>query len=469
MEPRRTMIAFALALAFQVPPAARADEIDSYLEARLRALHIPGASLAVARNGHVVKARGYGLANLELGVPAGERTFYEIGSNTKQFTAAAILLLVEERKLGLDDPLTRFFPAIPPAWSGITVRHLLTHTSGIQNHVAVPGFLKLFKTDLFFETTPGPEELLDTFFKLPLEFRPGATWAYDNTGYILLGYIVEKVSGKPYWAFLDERIFKPLGMTSTRSTDPQPLVAGRASGYEWVAPAFRNRPVLLPAIAFSAGSILSTVEDLSRWDAALQGEKLLRRSSLEQMWTPARAADGSALSFDYGFGWFVDSYRGHRFVQHSGGTPGFSSAIYRFLEEKLAVILLTNHGDRILDQLVIDVAGMVEPSLRRREVGPDPAPQTTLLVKSVLADLLGGKHDPARFTPPMRAFLETSTGKAFWSWIASMGGLTSVAFADEEAGPSGRDLHYRVVLGEDPYWFTVVLAKDERIAQIRWW
>ncbi|HTO96641.1 MAG TPA: serine hydrolase domain-containing protein [Myxococcales bacterium] len=468
MRLRPAVLACSLALASPLL-AARADEIDSYLEPRLRSLHIPGATLAVVREGRIVKVRGYGLANLELGVPAGERTVYELGSTTKQFTAAAVLLLVEEGKIGLDDPLARFFPRVPQAWHGITVRHLLTHTSGIQDHVAVPGYLKVFRTDLFFETTPGLDELVGLFFKLPLEFQPGETWAYDNTGYILLGRLIEKASGRPYWAFLEERIFRPLGMTATRSTDPQPLVPGRAAGYEWVAGAFQNRAVLLPGIAFSAGALLSTVGDLARWDAALYGEKLLRRSSREQMWAPARAADGSPLSFDYGFGWFLDSYHGHRLVQHSGGTPGFSSAFYRFPDDKLTIALLTNHGDRVLDHLVVDIAGIVEPSLRRPEGKPDPAPQTTLLVKGLLSDLLRGKPDLARFTGPMRIFLRTTVGKALWAWLASLGELRSVAYSEEERGPSGRVLRYRVVLGEDPCWFTVVLAGDGRIAQIRWW
>ena len=244
------------------------------------------------RDGHIAKAQGYGFANLELRSPATKETVYEIGSTSKQFTATAIMMLVEEGKVRLDDTITKYFPEAPQAWSRITIRHLLTHTSGIQNHVAVPHWLDVFRTNLAFETTPPRDELLKMFFKLPLEFQPGETWAYDNTGYYLLGIIIEKASGKSYWQFLDERIFKPLGMNATRSTDPQPIVRNRASGYEWKNDHFENRPVLLPAIAFSAGSLLSSVEDIAKWDAALYTEKLLKNRVLFRFGRPLQPMMG---------------------------------------------------------------------------------------------------------------------------------------------------------------------------------
>ncbi len=259
--------------------STKADNIDDYISARMRRPHIPGLSLAIVRDGRVIKER------------ATKETVYEIGSNTKQFTAAAIMMLVEEDKVRLEDSVTKYFPDAPQTWRGITIRHLLTHTSGIQNHVAVPHWLDVFRTNLAFETAPLRDELLKMFFKLPLEFQPGETWAYDNTGYYLLGIIIEKVTGKSYWQFLDERIFKPFEMNATRSTDPQPIIPNRASGYEWKNDHFENRPILLPPIAFSAGSLLSTVEDMAKWDAALSTGKVLKQSSLEQMWTPALTND----------------------------------------------------------------------------------------------------------------------------------------------------------------------------------
>ncbi|HEX3619881.1 MAG TPA: serine hydrolase domain-containing protein, partial [Candidatus Udaeobacter sp.] len=335
MEIRHPAVAIALLVIFGAPVPGKADKIDDYIIAQIKRLHVPGASIAIVRDGHITKAQGYGFANLELRSPATKETVYEIGSTSKQFAATAIMMLVEEGKVRLDDTITKYFPEAPQTWRAITIRHLLTHTSGIQNHVAVPHWLDVFRTNLAFQTAPSRDELLKMFFKLPLEFQPGETWAYDNTGYYLLGIIIEKASGKSYWQFLDERIFKPLGMNATRSTDPLPIVRNRASGYEWKNDHFENRPVLLPAIAFSAGSLLSTVEDMAKWDAALYTEKLLKRSSLDQMWTPPATNDGTDAPFNYGFGWFIENYHGHRLVQHSGGTPGFSSAIYRFVSDKL--------------------------------------------------------------------------------------------------------------------------------------
>jgi len=465
----RHPVLIALFVAFGLPVSGKTDQIDDYIMAQVRQLHIPGVSLAIVRDGRTIKAQGYGFANIELKAPATKDTVYEIGSNTKQFTAAAIMMLVEEGKVRLEDPITKYFPEAPQTWRGITIRHLITHTSGIQNHVAVPRWLDVFRTNLAFETTPTRDDLLKMFFKLPLEFQPGETWAYDNTGYYLLGIVIEKASGKSYWQFLDERIFKPLGMTATRSTDPQPIVPNRASGYEWKNDHFENRPVLLPAIGFSAGSLLSTVEDTVKWDGALYGEKLLKKSSLDQMWTATMAKDGADAPFNYGFGWFIDSYHGHRLVQHSGGTPGFSSVIYRFLDDKLTIIILTNHSDRIVDQLAIDLADICLPALKRPDANPDPDPKATAMLKDVVSGLLNEKYNPASFTPAMRTFLTTATGKAFWKWFAEHGSVGAFIFSDREERKNGQVVRYRVSLGGNWYWLSANLAKDGKIAQIYWW
>lgn len=469
MTVRSRTVVVALLIGSCAPISAEADKIDDYVSGEMGRRHIPGLSLAIVRDGRITKAQGYGFANLELKARATKETVYEIGSNTKQFTAAAIMMLVEDGKVRLEDTITKYFPEAPEAWQGITIRHLLSHTSGIQNHVAVPHWLDVFRTNLAFETAPPRNELLKMFFKLPLEFRPGETWAYDNTGYYLLGIIIEQVSGKSYWQFLDDRIFKPLGMNATRSTDPQPIVPNRASGYGWKNDHFENRPVLLPAIAFSAGSLLSTVEDMVKWDAALYAEKLLKKSSLDQMWTATMAYGGADAPFNYGFGWFIDSYHDHRLVQHSGGTPGFSSVIYRFVDDKLTIIILTNHGDRIVDQLAIDLAGICLPALKRPEANPDPDPKTTAMLKDVVSSLINEKYNPASFTLAMRTFLTTATGKAFWKWFAEHGSVGPFIFSDREERKDGKVVRYKISLGRNPYWLSFKIPKEGKIAQIYWW
>lgn len=464
------LIFLLAALIFGAAMSARADEIDRYVESEMRNLRIPGVSLAVVRDGRVVKAKGYGLANIETKSPAAPDTVYEIGSLTKQFTAAAVMRLVEDGKISLDDSVAKYFTDAPATWKPITVRHLLQHTSGIQNHVAVPDYLDVFKFTVTGKSFPARAELLKEFYKLPLEFEPGATWSYDNTGYYLLGIIVEKASGKDFWQFLDERIFKPLGMRSTSSSDWRPIVARRAAGYQWTNGVFENRPVLPPFVGFSAGSLISTVEDLAKWDAALYTEKVLKRSSLAAMWTPARTKDGAMASFDYGFGWFVEPYGKHRDIHHSGGTLGFSSVIHRFVDDKLTIIILTNHADRMIDQMAFAIAGRYIPALKKAESKTDPVPQTTKRLKEIMTNLLKGEWKPEDFTAPMRIHLNTATGKSLWQWYASQGALKSFVFSNREARPDGAiALRYKVVLEDDPYRFTFRLTPDGRIAQIYWW
>jgi hypothetical protein len=201
----------------------------------------------------------------------------------------------------------------------------------------------------------------------------------------------------------------------------------------------------------------------------LYTEKLLKKSSLDQIWTAAVTNDKAAMPFNYGFGWFVDSYHGHRLVQHSGGTPGFSSVIYRFLDDKLTIIILTNHSDRIVDQLAVDLAGICLSALKRSEADRDPDPKTTAMIKDLVSGLLNEKYDPESFTPAMRIFLNTATGKAFWKWFAEHGELGSLVFSDRENRGDSQVLRYRVSLGGNWYWFSVRTTKDSKIAQIYWW
>ncbi|MGI8838790.1 MAG: serine hydrolase [Pyrinomonadaceae bacterium] len=205
---------------------------------------------------------------------------------------------------------------------------------------------------------------------------------------------------------------------------------------------------------------------MAKWDAALYTEKLLQKSTLDQMWTPAKTNDGALASFDYGFGWFIDNYHSRRLVQHTGGTPGFSSVIYRFMDDKLTIIILSNHADKLLDQFAIDIAGIYVPALKRPEGKTDPDPKTTLRLKEVMSNLLNGKHDPGLFTPPMRVFLKTYTGKGFWQWIAYQGALTSFTFSDREDAGDSYLLRYRIGLGGNPYWISFKVMKDGKIAQI---
>ena len=434
---------------------ASADEVDDYITARMREMHIPGLALAVCRDGQIVKSRGYGLANIELNVPVGEDTVFELGSITKQFTATAILMLVEEGKIGLDDPLAKHLTGTPATWSAITIRHLLTHASGVQNYLEIPELAEAV------HKAPAHDEIANLLFaRLRLEFRPGQTWAYSNSGYLLLGNVIEKASGKSYWQFLDERIFKPLGMTSTRSSEPRAVIRKRASGYEWVKNRYENRAALTQN-AYAAGAIVSTVRDMAKWDAALHGEMLLKKSTLELMWTPA----DPAAPFSYGFGWFLDTRRGHRVMMHGGGTPGFSSNITRFPADRITVIVLTNHSDRVLDHMPWEIACFYLECGGNAAAWKAAASLPHSKLETALIGLFAGKPDLSLFTPKMRLFLRTDGGVGLWQWAGSDGQLKSFTFSERD----GRVLRYKAVLGEITRRFSFTLDPDGKIEQVYLW
>jgi CubicO group peptidase (beta-lactamase class C family) len=323
------------------------DELDSYIESQVREQRLPGLSLAVVEGGKVVVAKGYGTANLEVTTPAIPESVYELGSMTKQFTAMAVLMLAHEKRLSLDDPIARHIPEAPRAWREVTLRHLLNHTSGIPSHTE----MSLIQADEGKEYTR--QELLNLIAGSAMKFRPGEGWAYNDSGYVLLAWIVEKAAGVSYESFLAERIFKPLDMKSTRCYSRDEIVSHRASGYvHRLGKLNRGRPVS-PTQSLGAGNLMSTVPDLARWDAALQGERLLPRRLLEPMWTPARLNNGKAVpsyygdreNSSYGFGWVIGEYLGHPYVEHGGSiSSGFTTDLLRFPADRLAVIVLTNRA-----------------------------------------------------------------------------------------------------------------------------
>jgi CubicO group peptidase (beta-lactamase class C family) len=266
-----------------------------------------------------------------------------------------------------------------------------------------------------------------------------------------------------------ERIFKPLSMNATRSSEPKEVIRNRAEGYEWHDNRLENRAPLAEN-AYAAGSIVSTVRDMAKWDAALYTEKLLKRSSLDQMSTPFKAKGGAGAPFNYGFGWWIDTYHGRRVIAHSGGTPGFSSVIYRFVDDGLTVIILTNHGDRVIDHLAIDVAGMYVPALARPEEAKiDPDVKTSRMLRTALVDLIAGKNDSTLFTPAMQLFFATAVGKFVWPWVGSDGELKSFTFSEREDKGNEQILRYKAVLGTATRWFSFTITADGKIAQISWW
>ncbi len=322
-----------LAIPLLLLVAAQDGRIDAILREEIEKDRLVGASIAVVRDGRVVHAKGYGHADLEHRVPAKADTVYQIGSVTKQFTAAAILLLQEEDKLGVRDPLSKHFPGYPRG-DEITLHHLLTHTSGIPNMTALAEFRKSRREDL------RPEQVVPLFRDLPLQFEPGERWAYCNSGYLLLGIVIERVSGKPYGKFLAERIFGPLGMADTRAGSHSALVPNRASGYRRSGKEWLNADFSSLTQPGAAGAIASTVEDLAKWDLAVAAGKLLKPTSWELTFKPVELKGGK--THPYGYGWALGEHRGRKTVSHGGSITGFRSHLGRYVEARLTVIVLVN-------------------------------------------------------------------------------------------------------------------------------
>lgn len=316
--------------AAQSPDAPQlAARIDEYMGAAVRFNHFSG-SVLVARDGPPVLSKGYGMANYELGVPNTPQTVFRLGSITKPFTAAAVMLLQERGKLSVGDSVCKYLSDCPAAWQPVTLRHLLTHTSGIKNFTDLPDYPKTMALPATHE------EMLARFKDRPLEFAPGEKYTYSNSGYYLLGVVIERASGKAYADFLRENIFEPLGMTSTGYDSNSLLIRNRASGYRMQGDSLVNAAYIDMSVPFAAGALYSSVEDLLRWDQAFYTEKLLTRRSLEEMLTPFKE--------ERGYGWGVRKRFDRQVVEHDGGINGFVSSLSRFPADRLTVIVLSNNG-----------------------------------------------------------------------------------------------------------------------------
>lgn len=336
----------------QSSPLAAA--VNDYVKAEMQRQHIPGLALLVVKDGKIVRAEGFGLANVELQVPVKPETIFQSGSVGKQFTATAVMMLVEEGKVSLDDPLTEFFPDAPPAWKEVTVRELLSHTAGFGDYPKNFNFRKDWTED----------ELLKVVKSIPLAYPPGTKWAYSNLGYLTLGILIHRVTGEFYGDFLQQRIFRPLDMSSTRIISEADIVPNRAAGYRLVKGELKNQEWVSPMMNTTAdGSLYFSIVDLAKWDAALYTESLLKKSSLDQMWTPALLKGGQVNagrpnSGHYGFGWFIDDRNGHRCIHHDGSWQGFETAIDRYVDDRLTVVALSNLADAAPGKITRHVAEM---------------------------------------------------------------------------------------------------------------
>src|SRR5579883_607157 len=337
----KAVCAFLLAASAFAQDAGRMDQVvQSYATSR----KFMGTAL-VARDGQVLFSKGYGFANLEWNIPNAPNTKFRLGSVTKQFTAASILLLEERGKLSVTDPVKKYMPDAPAAWDKITIRHLLSHTSGIPNFTAFADYQKL---EPFAAT---PTELVARFRDKPLDFQPGEKWNYSNSGFVLLGWIIEKVSGGSYEKFVTENIFTPLDMKDSGYDSNYAIIPRRADGYEVAPNGYRHAGFIHMSIPHAAGALYSTTEDLLKWEQGLFGGKVLKPASLEKMTTPVLQ--------NYAFGLGVDTSAGHKRIGHGGGIEGSNTQLAYFPDDKLTVVVLENSAGAVPPAEIADKLGAV--------------------------------------------------------------------------------------------------------------
>jgi CubicO group peptidase (beta-lactamase class C family) len=317
---------------------------DAYMNALARLNRFNGVFL-VAREGKVIVSRSYGMANFEDAVPNTQQTRFPIASMTKAFTATAVMMLQERSKLSVRDLICKHLSDCPAAWQQITIHHLLTHTSGIPDYTDFPDWLQTRGQLAPYTST------IDRFKDKPLDFQPGEKYKYSNSGFVLLGHIIERVSGQTYEGYLRDNIFAPLKMVNTGYDDSKTIIPHRALGYSREGIRLIRAPYLHMPISKSAGALYSTVEDLLLWDKALSTEKLLSQKSLDAMFTVFKG--------DYGYGWHIDEQFNHRRVFYTGVILGFKSSIDRYLDDKVAIILLSNSDDTFINAAIRDLAAIV--------------------------------------------------------------------------------------------------------------
>jgi len=433
-----------LTLAIAAGAAAQGvAEVDAIVKKVLDANAAPSVGVAVVRDGKVIVAKGYGLTDVAAGTKADENTGFQIASVTKQFTAAGIMLLVEEGKIKLDDPLSKHVADVPQKWDAVTIRQLLNQVSGIPNYTA-GGKLVSDKT----YTKP---EIVGLVRDVPMSFDPGTRWEYSNTNYFLLGMVIEKVSGKSYPDYMRDRIFKPLGMDSSVINTSGLAIRNAAAGHIFANGKWEKSGNDDPSQPFAAGAIVSTPTDMGKWAAAVSEGKLPKKSSWDEAFAPAKLSDGKLTN--YGFGWEVGTPGDVGYVAHSGGIRGFNSYHVRFPSENVSVVVLVNGNSRVPTELARDIAGVFSPKVAAFQTAQraaknvasieDKDPDTSKFLKGMFERMISGEIKPEEFSPEMQKNIFPDQVNALKGPLGSQGGVKSFELLTAESLDGGKRRIYR--------------------------
>ena len=466
----RVIITLSLSLVVGWTPLLRADDnetsdpsvtaIDQFVKQEMEQQRIPGLSLAVTINNELVFTKGYGLANVELQSPALAESVYEVASITKQFTAVAILLLAQDHKLSLDDILGKLLPGGPESWNKITIRNLLTHTSGIPD----------LDDDNDFDPRRdySEDDLVKMAAALRLKFPTGSRWSYSNTAYVLLGVIIHRTSGKTFGDFLRERVFARLHMANTRVNSESDIIPFRADGYRLDDGLLKNQEFLSAELRGAGdGGIVSTVVDMAKWDAALQSGALLPPDVWQQVFTPV--ALNSGKTFPYGFGWFIREQAGHPYYEHSGNLQGYASHFLRFPRARVSVVVLANLSQADPWKIAHGVASLIRPDLKPPADHPieDHEPVITQRFRDVLGGLREGQLKEDAFTDDGRDAYNDNVLKDKRDELSKL-----PPFGDFELigrVEVGDDIEYRywVQVGPDKWLLEAALDADGKIERLQ--
>jgi D-alanyl-D-alanine carboxypeptidase len=473
------LLPFALGAVHARPMDAqnRTRNVEGYVASQMTAQHIPAISFAVVQNGALVQSGARGLANVELKAPAADSTEFAIASMSKSITASAVMLLAQDGRLSIDDRVGHYLTGTPAAWDAMTIRDLLAHTSGVKDHFSdSPKYPTL--TTLDRHLTYSTDEYVKAHIDAPLNFAPGTDWAYSGGGYVILGAIIAKITGRPYGEFLRDRIFEPLGMAHTHVVNGAEIVPNRASGYWFRDGVLLNGDFLGPAHAGGADvGVLTTARDLAAWLIAVESARLWTPASRDAMWTAATLRDGRDTTtfpgaLGYGLGWGLGTYRGYHMAVHPGTLrTGFTSAFFMLPEKRLGVIVLTNQYDANPQAIAMGIASrydadLTPPSDRRVERDDDPAESgraqafvdaifrggdvSSLTTQGLARHMATMWHPPGRESTPSIVFIAREpVTRPLRRFDA---GVTRLA-------------HYKVRAdGEMDRWITLLLTADGRIA-----
>ncbi len=447
-----------LAAPLLTPRDARADAIDDFVQAQMAKQHVPGVAVGVVVKGKFVKEKGYGQADVERNVPVTTDTVFEIGSVTKQFTATAIMMLVDQGKISLDDKISRYRDGLPEAWRAVTIRQLLSHTSGIPDYEAIMGYSS-------YRNIMTADQVIALAAGKPMDFAPGTRWNYSNTGYFLLTLALEKITKQPYIQFIQARILSPLGMTHTRSSEPRDIIPLRAAGYAYEDGHLENRDAIQPTATGGAAMLVSTLGDMAKWGAEILTPTLLHEKDYDLMWADTPLADGTPSG--YGFGWFVSPKHGHRALEHSGGTAGFTCDMLWLLDDRAVVMVLTNgYQSTARPTPILDFcADAFVPGLAYRPI-PDANPKVTAAVK----DLDAHRTDPDVYAAPLTAAFAAALrptwaqDRAFFRALGPARSVTLVGRTGTDARPQYR---YRVRYADATWLLLVTTDGAGKIAGIQ--